>query len=354
MADTMAPSVLIDRSRRAGIGTIATMRVLAVIPGDSKGSSFIFARRQVQSLAKLGLTVNIYYLKSRTSLIAVTREWVRLRKTIKEFSPDVVHAHYGTMTAFLCVLATSRPVAITFRGSDLNPEPGIGFFRRCTGRFLSQLAALFARLICCTSPQLRDCLWWRKREVIIVPTGVNLDLFRPMPKESARRALGWRSNERIILFNAGRNPAVKGLPLAIKAVNTVKRTLGAVRLIQLNGRVSPDDMPLFLNAADCLLLASVSEGSPNILKEAMACNLPVASVNVGDAAERLQGVHPSRVAPRNSEALAQAIVEILTDGRRSNGREMISECSEERIARRISEAYAAARGKGGREVIVHG
>lgn len=328
------------------------MRVLAVIPGDSEGSSFVFARRQVQSLAKLGLTVNTYYLRSRTSLRVVAREWVRLRKTIKEFAPDLVHAHYGTVTAFLCVLATSRPVAITFRGSDLKPEPGLSFFRRCMGHFLSQLAAPSACLICCTSPQLRDCLWWRKQEVIIVPTGVNLDLFRPMPRESARRALGWSSDERIILFNAGRNPAVKGQPLALQTVNTVKKSLCAVRLIQLHGKASPDEMPLFLNAADCLLITSLSEGSPNILKEAMACNLPVASVNVGDAAERLQGVHPSRVVARDSGALAQAIIEILTDGRRSNGREMLSECSEEHIARRIIEAYATVCGRG-REVSVH-
>ena len=321
--------------------SLETMRILAVIPGNGEGSSFIFARRQVESLAKLGIEVSIFHLRSRTNPRLVLNEWIRLRRAITEFSPDVVHAHYGTMTGFLCVLATSRPVAITFRGSDLNPGPGIGFLRSCIGHFLSQLSALRAGLICCTSPQLRDRLWWRKLNVVVVPTGVNLDLFRPMPKEIARRALGWDINERVVLFNAGGNPAIKGLSFAHQAVEAAKRSLGSIRLVQLNGEVAPENIPLFLNAADCLLIASISEGSPNILKEAMACNLPVASVDVGDAAERLRGVFPSRVAPRSSAALTQAIVEILTEPRRSNGREMILECSEANISLRMKKAYAS-------------
>ncbi|HVB55649.1 MAG TPA: glycosyltransferase [Candidatus Acidoferrales bacterium] len=316
------------------------MRILAVIPGNGEGSSFIFARRQVEALAKLGIDVRIFHLRSRTHPRLLLTEWIRLRRTINEFSPEVVHAHYGTVTAFLCGLATLRPVAVTFRGSDLNFEPGIGFFRNCFGHLLSQLSALRAELICCTSARLKARLWWRKREVVVVPTGVNLDLFCPIPRDCVRRALGWDINERIVLFNAGRNPATKGLALACQAVEAAKRTLGFIRLVQLNGEVAPENVPLFLNAADCLVIASVSEGSPNILKEAMACNLPIASVDVGDAAERLKGVFPSSVTPRNSAALTQAIVEILAQPRRSNGREMILECSEPNISLRMQKAYA--------------
>lgn len=163
-----------------------------------------------------------------------------------------------------------------------------------------------------------------------------------MPRDAAREVLGWKSDEKVVLFNAGRNPVVKGLSLALEAVQIARHSISLIRFFQLNGAVPPDRIPLLLNAADCLLIASLSEGSPTILQEAMACNLPVASVDVGDAAERLQGVHPSRVVPRNSEALAQAIVEILQDGRRSNGREKINECSEERVAEVIKNAYATS------------
>lgn len=324
-----------------------------MIPGNGEGSSFIFARRQVESLTRLGIEVSVFHLGSRTDPRLVLNEWIRLRRAIKEFSPEVVHAHYGTMTGLLCSLATLRPVAITFRGSDLNLEPGIGFFRNYFGHLLSQLSALRAGLICCTSAGLKARLWWRKRKVVVVPTGVNLDLFCPMPKDCARRALGWDIKERIVLFNAGRNPVTKGLALARQAVEAAKKSLGFIRLVQLNGEVEPENIPLFLNAADCLVIASVSEGSPNILKEAMACNLPVASVDVGDAAERLKGVFPSSVIPRSCAALAQAIVEILAQPRRSNGREMILECSEANISLRMQEAYAGIAQKQGRIRRVH-
>lgn len=329
----------------------AAIRVLAVIPGDGQGMSFIFARRQIESLKRAGVNVEVFYLKFRTSLPGLFDEWLRLRRAIEQYSPNIVHAHYGTITSFLCICSTQLPTAITFRGSDLNPDAGIGFIRARLGLVLSQISALRASSICCTSEQLRRRLWWRKKKAVILPSGVDLRLFQPRDKEESRRILGWEPDERVVLFNSGKAPVLKGLSLARAAVGVAERELGRMRLVELHGQVAPETISTYLNAADCLVVASEAEGSPNILKEAMACNLPVASVDVGDAAERLDGVSPSQVVPRNAERLGQAIRGILKAGRRSNGREKIKDCSEDAIAEKLRELYEAVADRNGKEPV---
>ncbi len=322
-----------------GLPKAKDLRVLAVIPGDGKGNSFIFARRQVESLISLGVDVQIFYLKSRMSPAGIWKEWRRLRKHIRNFSADLVHAHYGTMTSFVCACSCRRPIIITFRGSDLNGDPSVGFIRMRLGLLLSQLSTLRASRIVCTSNCLRERLWWRRSKALVLPSGVDLRLFKPKVKEECRRILGWELQERVVLFNAGKVPLLKGLSMAREVVAIVRKKLGPVRLFELDGCVPPERIPIYMNAADCLVLASKAEGSPNILKEAMACNLPVASVDAGDAAERLEGVYPSRVVSPNAANLACAVSEILETPSRSNGREKIQDYSHERVAEILKEIY---------------
>jgi glycosyltransferase involved in cell wall biosynthesis len=113
-----------------------------------------------------------------------------------------------------------------------------------------------------------------------------------------------------------------------------------MRFVELKGEVPPDQMPLYLNAADCLVLASESEGSPNIVKEALACNLPIAAV--GDVAERLRDVNPSRVVHRDAHELGMAIADILAQQKRSNGRNKVAELADDRIASQLKTIYQAA------------
>src|SRR5262249_50861147 len=158
-----------------------------------------------------------------------------------------------------------------------------------------QISALRASAIICTSARLRERLWWRKNRATIIASGVDLVVFRPCDKGEARELLGWNESDRVLLINVGNAPLLKGLPVVREAVSIAAKTLGAVRLFELRGDIPPDRIPVYLNAADCLIVASKFEGSPNILKEALACNLPVVSVDVGDSMERLDGVWPSQV-----------------------------------------------------------
>ena len=319
-----------------------SLRVLAVIPGANEGSSFIFARRQVESLRKLDLSIDTFYLQSRLSPLAVFREALRLSRTVRELRPDLVHAHYGTLTSCLCALVATCPLVITFRGSDLNGDLDVGFIRAWLGIFLSQISALRARAIICTSRRLESRLWWHKHKVTVLPSGVDLNLFTPISQEKAREKLALPTSERIVLFNAGKNSITKGVALAKAATGHAEESVGKICLLQLDGTVSHQDMPLYMNAADCLLLTSRTEGSPNVVKEAMACNLPVVSVPVGDVPELLEGVSYSHILPRDASDLGKAIAEIVGSRHRSDGRNKIETYSEDNIARQVLAVYQSA------------
>lgn len=315
------------------------VRVLAVIPGDGKGSSFIFARRQVQALGEAGpIEIETLLFDTGKSVSTYLRNFRFLRQTIQKFNPDIVHAHYGTMTGLACALASTTPLLITFQGSDLNPEPGFRWVRTRSGLVFSHLAAIRARQVICVSRQLAARLWWRNRGVTIIPSGINLREFAAIDRIDARRVLGWDLNEPVVLFNAGRAPVVKGLALAEKVIERIhlKRQ---IRFEVMRGGVPPEKVPVLMSAADCLLVTSLSEGSPTVVREALACSLPVVSVDVGDVSERLTGVHPSRIVSRDPEELSAAVLAILEDPVRSNGRVAAEATSHSHIARQILQVY---------------
>jgi teichuronic acid biosynthesis glycosyltransferase TuaC len=322
------------------------LRVLSVIPAEAEGPSMIFVKRQVAALQDLGVINRPFFLSSRTSPAVLLREWRRLRRQIREFGPDLLHAHFGTMTAFFCMFSGRLPLVVTYRGSDLNPSAGISRLRSGVGKLLSQIAALRASRIICVSEQLKGRLFWTKRRATVIPSGVDTRVFYPRPRDEARSELGWGTQERVVLFNAGRFPRVKRLDLAQAAVEVARGICGEIRFVVLEGYTDPEVVPTMMNGADCLLFTSDWEGSPNVVKEAMACNLPVVSVDVGDVRERLAMVSPSRIVARNPQPIGEALAEILAQGRRSNGYLAIPTLSQDKIVRDILSVYQETLGSG--------
>ena len=141
-------------------------RVLFVIPGVAGGHSMVFARRQAEALAGQGYRMEIFDLRSRTSPRVLFEEFRRFRRVVRTFGPQVIHAHYGTMTAMFAALgAGSIPLVITYRGSDLNRLPSARGLRPAASLLLSQIAALRAKRIVCVSRRLKRLLWWRRARV---------------------------------------------------------------------------------------------------------------------------------------------------------------------------------------------
>lgn len=320
---------------------IARPRVLFVIPGEDRGSSMVFARRQAETLNQRGgAEVVCFYLRSRTSVTVLFREARRLREVVRTFGPDVLHAHFGTVTALFTVLLSGNvPVVITYRGSDLNLVPTARGIRAWTGRLLSQLAALGAARIFCVSDGLRRNLWWKQALASVLPSGVDTSAFQPVPRDTARQQLGWPPEDLVILFNAGHDAANKRLDLAEAAFQLVRNQISNARLKVLRGMTDPELIPLLMNAADCLMLTSDAEGSPTVVQEALATNLPVVSVDVGDVQERLRGIRHSMITESTPEAISEAVIQVLAAGERSNGRTRSDEICSRRIADELTQVY---------------
>ncbi|MBX9603854.1 MAG: glycosyltransferase family 4 protein [Bryobacteraceae bacterium] len=312
-------------------------RVLFVIPGEEAGSSMIFAKRQAAAVSAL-VPVRCFFLRSRTCPWLIWKDLVRFRQVLCSWKPDLVHAQYGTVTAAFAAISSRKPLVITFRGSDLNPCPSMNRIHVWFSHLLSQLAALRARRLIVVSPELADRLWLRGKTATVLPSGVDTTQFFPGPRDAARRVLGW-SSEPVVVFHAGRNPAVKRLDLARAAIDEARRTMPDLRLEVLSGHHDPAVVPDILRAADCLLLTSDYEGSPTIIQEALACNLPVVAVPVGDVPTRLRGVSECEVAPRDARELAKAVIRVVRAGRRSDGATKAMEISTIAIAHKLVDLY---------------
>lgn len=316
------------------------IRLLIIIPGSSDGNSMVFSKRQIQDLRLEGLEVFEYYLESRTNWRYLFNEIFRLRSMVRQIQPDIVHAHYGTMTAFIGTFSGAKKFAITFHGSDLNYVKSEFILKEIFAKLLSQLAVLRADAIFCVSKRLQAKLWWRKNNSVVIPFGVSTEKFYPIDKSEARLRLNIPLDSRLVLFN--NSAPVKRYDIALSAIEMLKDRLGKVDLYPLSGGVEYDKMLLLLNACDCLLICSDSEGSPVMVKEAMACNLPIVGTDVGDVVEVISGSSPSAVSKQIPEQIALALNQVMNEGIRSNGRQLIEVKSldSKGITSRVMEVYS--------------
>lgn len=270
------------------------MRVLVVCSGN-KGEASPFVREQCEQLEHVGCDVCLFlvrgkgwrgYLSNRSGLL----------KAIREFQPDIVHAHSG-MSALLSGLQRKVPVVATFHGSDVN-VPKLRLFTR--------LAILLTQAQIVVSEDMKRKL--NRSDIQVLPCAVDTAVFRPGEMAQARRLMGWNMKDRYILFSSSFSNAVKNSPLAHAAVEALNDS--CIHLIELSNRTRAE-VAAMLNACDVALMTSFSEGSPQFIKEAMACGTPVVSTRVGDVAELSANVSGIFLADFDSGKLANALHEAI-------------------------------------------
>jgi teichuronic acid biosynthesis glycosyltransferase TuaC len=287
------------------------MKVLWIIPGKGEGSSFIFSRRQISKLKQLGVEGVSYYLTSRTNPFVLLRSYKEVKKIIKELHPDIIHAQYGSINGLFAVCLKHPKTIITFHGSDLNTVSSLGY----NHNFIIKSASRFSlkKSICniVVSESLFNIIPLKyHNRTFIIPLGVDENEFSPMPRENARELLGWNQNDHVVLFN-GNNPELKRLDIALASIDLVKKEFSNARLEILDGTIEPKKIPILLNASNVVLLCSDSEGSPTIIKEAMACNVPIVSTIVGDTKKRLENVTGAVLTNQNPSDIANNIIHIF-------------------------------------------
>jgi teichuronic acid biosynthesis glycosyltransferase TuaC len=303
--------------------------------------SFVYS--QAQSLRALGVEVDVIYIPGYRARSEYLRGIAALRTAVTD-SFDVVHAHYG-YSGVVASLQRRIPMVVSYCGSDLLGTPN----ERGTPTKLSRLlaagfaqvarraAATITKSSAMASVLPRGC---RGRNHVI-PNGVDLDRFRPMDCAEARRQLGWQSKVPIALFVGDPDVPSKNFALAHAVCEELTRHGRPVEL-HVARDLDPAAVPRCMNAADALLFTSLSEGSPNVIKEAMAVELPIVSTPVGDVPERLQGVSGTFVAESTVDAMASSLQKAIEVGRAPAAREAVKDLSLERVAERVLAVYRKA------------
>ena len=242
---------------------------------------------------------------------------------------DLVHANQGVVApaALAAGFAAGLPTVVSLWGTDLYGRLG-PVSRRCARR-ADAVVVMSERMAADLGSDV---------DARVVPHGVDTDTFRPGDREAARRELGWDDGRAHVLFPYDPARPVKGFPRARRVVAAAGDRLDRGVALDVVTDAPHAAMPTYLVAADALLLVSRHEGSPNSVKEALACGLPVVSTPVGDVPERLAGVSPSAVAD-GDDALADALGDVLVDGRRSNGPARVASVSRERSARAVASVF---------------
>lgn len=321
------------------------MKVLVVTnmwPSADRPHWGAFVKSQADSLAAAGCTNTLYEIAGWRS----TREYLRALEAIPRAAAacgaELVHAHYGLSGA--AAMRVRLPLVVSFCGDDLLGRPdahGRLSFKSRALIPLSHWAARRADGVIVKSAEMARALPG-VREVEVIANGVDLTRFVREPREAARAALGWPAEGAILLFAADPAEERKNWPLAVAVRDALAARGLTVRLEAVHHRPQ-SDMVRAMSAADVLLLPSYHEGSPNVVKEAMAMDLPVVAAPVGDCAERLREVTPSAVAERDVQAFTEATARVLAAGGRSNGREVIARTlSLEAVAQRVLGVYTRA------------
>ena len=306
-------------------------------PEPARPAYGVFVQRQVSSLRAAGARCDVVYIRGfATPRAYVEGAWRLGLATFRGRRYRVVHAHAGE-TALAARFHLGAPMVVSYQGDDLLGDRDAAGNIPPVWRVRSQIVRWHSQLFDATITKTRAMeavLPPRaRRRNHVVPNGVDRELFAPGDREGARRELGW-DDGRVALFVATkpRSPR-KRLALAEAACAAAE-----VRL-HVADDVDPASMPTLMRAADCLVLTSSLEGSPNAVKEALMCNLPVVSTRVGDVEELLAGVEPSWLCEPTEESFTAALRECIADGRRSNGREVAAYLDEGRIADRILRIY---------------
>jgi glycosyltransferase involved in cell wall biosynthesis len=305
------------------------MRVLIVYSG-TQGVIRPFIKEQIESLEILGVEISLFPIKKK-GFIGYLLHLMPLLKSIKKVKPDLIHAHYG-LSGLLANLQRNIPVITSFHGSDINSSNALKY-----SKWAHRLSAASIFVGNSMMQKIKKHNW-----SVVIPCGVDISIFYPIPKQEASRKMDINTENLNILFSSSFNNPVKNYQLAMRSCEMVSSG-GRLNLIELKG-FNRDQVNLLMNASDCVLLTSFSEGSSQFIKEAMACNCPIVSTDVGDVkwvAGHTPGCFISSFSPNDIAKKIKLAIEFRKNHGQTRGRERINELGLDsvNIARKIYSLY---------------
>ncbi|MCE9556646.1 MAG: glycosyltransferase [Planctomycetes bacterium] len=323
------------------------MKVLVVTamypkPGNPAFGSFVST--QVESLRQSGVEVELLVLSGKMRKLIYPKGVIQLRRRLADRSIDLVHAHYG----YVGMVARTQwqlPVVVTFHGDDLmgtiGPQGQRRHFSRLVGR-ASQALANRVDAVIVQNRQMASLI--PKANAHIIPHEIDFDVFQHTPKGQARTILGLDPSRKYLLFAANPTIPVKRYPLAQAVAEHLGREDSGIELLVVHTETQPR-LALYMSACDALVFPSYQEGSPNVVKQAMACNLPIVATDVGDIREVIGGTAGCYVCDPTVEAFAHSVRQILQTCERTQGRDDVQQFDTPIIARRVIDLYESVLSK---------
>lgn len=306
------------------------MKVLFVSSGNSVYGVSPITKNQGNSLAQCGISVTYFPLTGK-GLVSYIKNSILLRKHLAINHYDLIHAHYS-LTALVATLSGASPLIVSLMGSDSKASQGIKMIVRLFYKHRWRKTIV-------KSDSMRKDLGIK--DALIIPNGVDMESFIPMDKGVCQKNIGWSENTIHLLFAGNPERTEKNFSLT---KNAVSRISGYKLELHWLDYIPYEQVPVWLNASDVVILSSLWEGSPNIIKESMACNRPVVTTYVGDI-RWLFGQEPGHFLAGNdpvdiADKINQAIF-FSNEKKVTNGRKRIFELGldSNSVANRIIEVY---------------
>lgn len=270
------------------------MKVLFISSGNKNNEVKPLVKAQGDSLEENGCKV-YYYTVNGKGIKGYLKQIPHLRKYLKSNSYDIIHAHFS-FSGFVAALAGANPLVVSLMGSDIYSSYKYKYF-------IYPFKWFFWDSIVVKSVEMKKALGFLK--VKVLPNGVDINKFRPINKDEAVKKLKWDSEYQHILFAANPSRPEKNFNLAKEAYEDISGYMD----VQLHALVDvPHDLvPYYINASDVIILTSLWEGSPNVIKEAMACNKPIVTTDVGDVNWLLKNLNGCFVVNNNQDEISGAM-----------------------------------------------
>jgi len=300
------------------------MRVLIVCSGNSKNGISPIVKNQVDSLKKKDLQIEYFLIKGK-GLKGYIKNILPLKTYQKKNKFEIIHAHYS-LSGIVASIAGAKPLVVSLMGSDVEGT----FFWRIIIKIFN---LLFWNAIIVKSTRMKTHLGIKT--AFVIPNGVDFTVFKPSNKTLAQNKVNFNKKKHIV-FLADPQRKEKNFPLAKTAVKFLNNKNCELNVIY---NVEHSIIPVYINAADVILMTSLWEGSPNIIKEAMACNCPIVSTDVGDVKEIFGNTNGCFLTGFEPKDVAQKIKQALEFGKRTNGRSNIEHLESPKIADKIISIY---------------
>jgi teichuronic acid biosynthesis glycosyltransferase TuaC len=285
-----------------------------------------FVQEQVESVRKEGIEIDVLVIDGWHSKLNYLWGFFRFWSRLLTHRYDLIHAHY----VFSGIIARAQllyPVVLTHHGLEVF----VGW-----QRFPSRIINHLVNRVIVRSQEMREKLGFSQAEII--PAGIDMDMFKPLPREEARKKLSLHGDKKLVLWAGQPDRPEKRFDIVKESVALAQEKDPMIELVTATGKPH-NVIPLYMNACDALLLVSNAEGSPNVIKEAMACNLPVVSVPVGDVPEIIGNTEGCYLCSQDPSDVAEKLQLALRHSKRTHGRDMIKHLEQGEIAKQIVSLY---------------